>query len=74
MNEDTPEGTEVEMLQWQLDQLREKHEALVNNHDNLQASNSYMHKRISDLQGELDRLTGSMTISRLRGAGYSVHE
>jgi len=73
ITEDTPEADSAEMWEWKHDQLREQYDALVINNGNLQASNTRLYNRISDLTDKLERLTGSMTIAQLRDAGYNVH-
>lgn len=73
ITEDTPEADSAEMWQWRHDQLREQYEALVINHGNLQAGHTYLHRRVSDLTAQVERLTDGMTISQLRNAGFTVH-
>ena len=73
ISEDTPEADSAEMWEWKHDQLRAQYDALVINNGNLQASNTRLYNRISDLTDKLERLTGSMTIAQLRDAGYNVH-
>lgn len=73
ITEDTPEADSAEMWEWKHDQLRAQYDALVINNGNLQASNTRLYNRISDLTDKLERLTGSMTIAQLRDAGYNVH-
>jgi len=73
ISEDTPEADSAEMWEWKHDQLREQYDALVISHGNLQASNTRLYNRISELTEKVERLTGSMTIAQLRNAGYNVH-
>jgi predicted subunit of tRNA(5-methylaminomethyl-2-thiouridylate) methyltransferase len=73
ITEDTPEADSAEMWQWLHDQLRERYDALVINHGNLQAGHTYLHRRISELTAQVERLTDGMTIAQLRNAGFTVH-
>lgn len=72
ITEDTPTADRAEMLEWQLNEMTAKYEALVLANSRLEASNTYMRTRISMLEARIDTLTESMTVEALRELGLAV--
>ena len=71
ITEDTPEGGPEE-LQWKIDRLLEQLERNKAELDRERASHRETEKRYFALQDRHDTLTGRLTVSVLRDAGYIV--